>query len=350
MTDTLPDHDLIVAGMSGGKDSTALALWLRFESGIPPERLRFEFADTGNEDALTYAFLAYLRTVIGEIHTVQPDLDFWELARHKRRFPSRKARFCTSTLKIEPSHRSLAAHMDAGQRILKATGVRHAEGHSHNDRGDVPAVAWDSFDLPIPGPVPADQKARDKHAYIYPVWYPIRAWAIADVWAIHQRYLGTAAVAAIIGADPTMARTTKDELIAIVERTGIPRNPLYDMGAQRVGCYPCINSNKADLRALAHWRPERIEFIEQQEESFATISAWGYSSFFNRKTVPLRFRSRVLRKDGETVIDPDTGEPMRVATIRDVIDWSQTAWGARQIEMFFPDEAGGACEIGGECE
>ena len=71
---------------------------------------------------------------------------------------------------------------------------------------------------------------------------------------------------------------------------------------------------------------------------------------FNRRTVPLRFRSRILRKDGQPVIDPETGEPMRVATIRDVIAWSHTAWGAHQYAMYFPDEAAGACTIGGECE
>ena len=35
--DRLPPFDTIIAGISGGKDSTALALWLVFESGIPPQ-------------------------------------------------------------------------------------------------------------------------------------------------------------------------------------------------------------------------------------------------------------------------------------------------------------------------
>ena len=56
------------------------------------------------------------------------------------------------------------------------------------------------------------------------------------------------------------------------------------------------------------------------------------------------------RKDGEIVIDPATGEPMRVATVHDVAACRMTAWGARQIEMFLPEEAAGICAIGGECE
>ena len=339
--DILPDHDLIIAGMSGGKDSTALALWLVFESGIPRARIRLESCDTNNEDPLTYAFLAYLRTVVGDIHTVRPDRDFWELVRHKRRFPSRKARFCTQHLKVIPSHRQLADHLDAGRRIIKATGVRHEEAHAGNDRGHVPALAYDSFDL---------GKGDAKRTYIYPVWYPLRAWTLDDVWAIHRRHLDLAAVIALVNADPTMPAARKAQLIDHMQHNNIPRNPLYEMGARRVGCFPCINSAKLEMRALAHYRPERIDFIEQQEEAFANVSSWGYSSFFNRCTVPLRFRSRILRKDGQPVIDPETGAPMRVATIRDVIAWSHTAWGANQYAMFFPDEAAGACTIGGECE
>lgn len=339
--DILPDHDVLVAGISGGKDSTALALWLVFESGIPRARISLEFCDTNNEDPLTYAFLAYLRTVVGDIHTVTPPRDFWELARHKRRFPSRKARFCTQHLKVIPGHAQLARHIDAGRRVIKATGVRHEEAHADNNRGHVPALAYDAFVL---------GKGDQQQTYTYPVWYPLRTWTLADVWAIHRRYLDLDAVIALVHADPTMPAARKAQLIDHMQHNNIPRNPLYEMGARRVGCFPCINSAKLEMRALVHFRPERIDFIERQEHALTAISTWSHSSFFNRSTVPLRFRSRVLRKDGQLIIDPDTGEPMRVATIRDVVQWSQTSWGAHQYAMFFPDEVAGACTIGGECK
>lgn len=337
--DPLPPHDLIIAGISGGKDSTALALWLVRESGIERERIRLEFCDTGNEDPLTYAFIEYLTTAVGPIHRVNPALDFWDLARKKGRFPSRKARFCTQHLKVVPSHESMAAHIDAGRRIIKATGVRWEEAHGSNDRGDVPAVAYDAFVM---------DKGDDKMTYTYPIWYPLRAWALADVWAIHQRHLSQKDVISLVQDDPTMSADRKRELVKIMKSSKIPRNPLYEMGARRVGCFPCINSAKGEMRALSYYRPERIDFIEQQEEGFP--SSWGYSSFFARSTVPLRFRSRVLRKDGEIVMDEETGEPMRVATIRDVLEWSRTGYGAKQYDFFFPDEAAGVCTIGGECE
>ncbi|HXK58228.1 MAG TPA: hypothetical protein PLZ16_16445 [Gammaproteobacteria bacterium] len=63
----LPEFDFVVAGLSGGKDSTALALWLVFESGVDRAKIKFQTADTHNEDPLTYAFLDYLREIVGEI-------------------------------------------------------------------------------------------------------------------------------------------------------------------------------------------------------------------------------------------------------------------------------------------
>ena len=56
----IEDFSIYHVGLSGGKDSTALALWVRYESGLPQDRVRFSFCDSGNEDPLTYAYLGYL--------------------------------------------------------------------------------------------------------------------------------------------------------------------------------------------------------------------------------------------------------------------------------------------------
>ena len=47
-------------GLSGGKDSSATALWLIHESGVPRESIRFTFCNTHNEHALTYEHVALL--------------------------------------------------------------------------------------------------------------------------------------------------------------------------------------------------------------------------------------------------------------------------------------------------
>ena len=58
---------LVVASVSGGKDSTALALTL-MENEIPHVRV---FADTGFEAPETYRYLDLLRTRLGPIEVVR---------------------------------------------------------------------------------------------------------------------------------------------------------------------------------------------------------------------------------------------------------------------------------------
>ena len=73
-------------------------------------------------------------------------------------------------------------------------------------------------------------------------------------------------------------------------------NPMYDLGFQRVGCFPCIFESKPGLRVLAENFPERIDFIEQKEQELGT-------SFFPWDKVP----------------DSMCREPK----IRDVVAWSR---------------------------
>jgi hypothetical protein len=71
-----------VVSMSGGKDSTAMAL-LAIERGV--ENLHLVFADTGHEHQQTYDYIEYLRGALGrEIHTVRAD--FTEQIAKKREY------------------------------------------------------------------------------------------------------------------------------------------------------------------------------------------------------------------------------------------------------------------------
>jgi 3'-phosphoadenosine 5'-phosphosulfate sulfotransferase (PAPS reductase)/FAD synthetase len=318
----LDSFNRYVCGVSGGKDSTALALWLWYESGIPHEHIRLTFCDTGNEDPFTYAYLDYLRTLM-PIEVITPERDFWELARHKKRFPSTKARFCTQALKIIPTREYVLALMQEGHQVLRLSGVRSAEGHNTNDRAAATAWEYNEGDA---------------------VWVhrPILDWTLDQVWDIHKRYLSLDAVCDLVTADPTMAADRKAQVIKRLRARGIPFNPLYAMGAKRVGCFPCINSAKPEIRAMATFRPERITFIGEKE-IWVGESNFGISTFFPRGYIPLHLNSKeVTIKD--KVYD--------VPTIYDVVEWSKTAWGGRQYNFDFGDDDYEilACAIGGECE
>lgn len=323
------NFDVIVVGISGGKDSTALLLHLVFESGISRDRILPVFMDTGNEDPLTYAYVDLLAGVVGPIVRIVPPRNFWELAAHKQRFPGVKSRFCTQLLKIHPSQFFGAQLADLGVNSAKAVGVRNAEGAASNDRGS--AEEWDHDCFVLPGD-------PERRPYVLPIWRPIVSWSDDQVWAIHRRCIDFDQWLAMLQADPKLSADHK-RLIAdkARDRGNLPANPLYFMGAARVGCFPCIMSRKQEIRAMARFRPERIEEIEREEERID-------STFFGPRFVPDSHKSKkVLVSDGRIV---------GVPTIRDVVRWSRTRRGGRQYEFDFDlyDDAGSACRVGGHCE
>ncbi len=325
------DFNIYHAGISGGKDSTDLALWLRFESGLPLEKIDMTFCDTGNEDPLTYAFLDLLREIVAPvaINVIHPDKAFWDLAYSRHSFPTRRARFCTQELKIIPTRSYILALQQNGVNVLMMNGVRQSEGHSGNDRGNAPEWEhdWDGFG-----------------AWLY---RPILYHTLDQVWAMHKKYIPLERVIALVYADPAMADETKAHLATRIAERGIPDNPLYAMGARRVGCFPCINSVKLEMRAMAKYRPERIDFIELQEARVGSVNPFGHSSFFHSHTVPKQFRTRHIT--GVTLRSKEYKE-FDVPTIRDVVEWSKTKRGGKQYDMDFDDIPASACDIGGMCE
>jgi 3'-phosphoadenosine 5'-phosphosulfate sulfotransferase (PAPS reductase)/FAD synthetase len=276
---TINQFDVYHIGLSGGKDSTALALWCWFESGLPRERMRFVFCDTGNEDALTYAFLDYLAEFLPivsivpqfsehdkaryqSIHADDPEptvMTFYNLARYKQMFPSKRRQFCTQYLKLIPSREDILTLQRREREVCRMIGIRHDEGHSGNDRAEHPLWQFDDV------------------VYCWK-YCPLINWSIDDVWGIHRRYLSIDRVCRLITDDPTMQGEQKAQLVERMRSSGIPRNPLYEMGARRVGCFPCVNSRKDEVRAMVKYRPERIEFIAGMEP-YVSESSTFFSSY-----------------------------------------------------------------------
>ncbi|MEB3231919.1 MAG: phosphoadenosine phosphosulfate reductase family protein [Leptolyngbyaceae bacterium] len=89
-----------ILGLSGGKDSTALAILLHQE--IP--QMEYFFCDTHRELPETYDYLDKIKTRLNiKIHYLCPNRDFdhW-LTMHNGYLPSPKRRWCTEQMKIKP--------------------------------------------------------------------------------------------------------------------------------------------------------------------------------------------------------------------------------------------------------
>ena len=89
-----------VLGISGGKDSAALAIYLR--DRVP--EMEYFFCDTGKELPETYEFLQRLEVALGKsIVRLNADRDFdhW-LFVYQGALPSPQMRWCTRMLKLKP--------------------------------------------------------------------------------------------------------------------------------------------------------------------------------------------------------------------------------------------------------
>ena len=101
-----------VLGLSGGRDSAALAVYMRQHR--PELEIEYFFTDTGKELPEVYEFLGRLEGFLGQrIEMLNPDrdFDFW-LEQYNDFLPSPQTRWCTRQLKLRPS----VASADAGRR------------------------------------------------------------------------------------------------------------------------------------------------------------------------------------------------------------------------------------------
>lgn len=300
-----------IASISTGKDSQAiLAL------GVAQETPNFSgvFADTGNEHPAVYEHLEYLRAVSGvNIRTVRADFtqqiarrrdyvgDKWpekgvpawiveqaltvlhptgipylDLCLWKGRFPSRKAQFCTEELKRNPIiEQVFLPILDAGDSVWSWQGVRADESQTRRFLPEFEEVGGGLFN-----------------------YRPIIKWP-AEATFEASAYMGWR------------------------------NNPLYTQGQSRVGCMPCINCGKDDLRELSARFPDEVARIEEWERLVSMASKRGSATFFFSGIDPMT--------DAGDEITPETHG------IRRVVDWAQTSRGGRQYDIFFSQAQGSGC-------
>lgn len=273
--------------------------------------LRYVFADTGNEHEATYDYLDYLGSALKiEIETVRADftgriakkrdyiLEHWprdgvadeyviaaakllehptgnpflDLCLWKGRFPSRRAQFCSQELKGIPIREQVVAPLQkAGLRVRSWQGIRAEESAQRAKR-----VMHERDDLNV---------------WIY---RPLLRWSSEDVFAIHRRH-------------------------------GIKWNPLYEQGASRVGCMPCINCRKSELAEIARRFPEHIARIREWETLVSTASKRGSGTFFYVADLGLLPDSELRGMHLTHGIDA-------------AVDWSKTVRGGRQYDLFLATE------------
>lgn len=118
-----------VLGISGGKDSAALAVYMR--QTAPDLNIEYFFTDTGKELPEVYEFLGRLEGFLGKsILRLNPDrdFDFW-LQEYNNFLPSPQTRWCTRQLKIKPFEEWLRPALASGDRINSYVAIRSDEDY-----------------------------------------------------------------------------------------------------------------------------------------------------------------------------------------------------------------------------
>jgi 3'-phosphoadenosine 5'-phosphosulfate sulfotransferase (PAPS reductase)/FAD synthetase len=127
-----------VLGISGGKDSAALAVYMR--DYFPDIEIDYFFTDTGKELPEVYSFLGKLEGYLGKpIIILNPDrdFDFW-LMKHNNFLPSPQARWCTICMKLKPFEKWVNDFLEQGDTVYSYVAIRsdeeYREGYqSRND-------------------------------------------------------------------------------------------------------------------------------------------------------------------------------------------------------------------------
>ncbi len=299
----------LVVSVSTGKDSVAASLFLT-EHGIDHERI---YLDTRWEHEDVAEHLAYLRERLGPITALSGPLSMVELIRKKGMFPSRARRFCTEELKVFPARDYLNARMEAGDDIINVVGIRRDESEA---RRKVPEWEWmEGLDCEV--------------------WRPLVDWSISDVIAIHKRH-------------------------------DVKPNRLYLRGLDRVGCWPCFNSNKGEVRKMAEIDPARIDEIRDLEAEVGLLARARYDKrlgkFERGEVLKKRDRELLLNEDGTVkpfsppffFQSPLKEEGGKCWPIDRVVAWSRTHFGGRienkQADLMAFGGINDGCMRWGMCE
>lgn len=313
-----------IVSVSGGKDSTATLL-VAMAHQVP--NLRGVFADTGNEHELTLEYVDYLEQATGvtierrradfsrqiagkrryietkwreqgvaesiiedALQVLQPTgIPFLDLCLWKGRFPSRKAQFCTQELKRNVIiEQVMLPLLDGKNMVLSWQGVRREESEARRYLPECDEVGGGLFN-----------------------YRPILTWPVEAVFEAH-RY------------------------------AGVKPNPLYSQGMGRVGCMPCINCRKGELREIALRFPEHVDRIARWEDLVSQASKIGAATFFAGANA---------KHQGGSIKHLSPAEIVRIANVRQAVAWSRTTRGGIQYDLMAEGNDASACSSAyGLCE
>src|SRR5579885_1736912 len=232
-----------IISFSGGKDSTALILWAQenLDSFVTV------FCDTGWEHPINYAYIKEINESLldSKLITLKSKVydGFEDLVIKRKMVPGVQGKFCTQELKIFPTWDYIRS-LDDEATLYQ--GIR------------------------------ADESLRRSK-------YTESQWTDEAGGYLMMRPL---------------LRWSADEVFEYLKSHGVKPNPLYLLGAKRVGCFPCVHVSHRELKALLKATPGlRQRLVDLERKLNAAYEFNNYSSFFRGDDIPELFCSVTVLKD-----------------------------------------------------
>lgn len=208
----------ILVSYSGGKDSQACLIKAVKEYGA--QKVTAVFCDTGWEHPLTYEHIRKTTGAMGvELITLKSKFGFVELAKHKKRFPSTKARFCTSELKMKPM---IDYILSLNESCIIIQGIRAGESASRA-KMEPECMYFKSYFQPNAKGKKETYRGKE-----------VREWCSKYDASVLRPIFNWSA----------------QEVIDCILNAGQKPNVLYYKGFSRVGCFPCIMCRQSEVREL----------------------------------------------------------------------------------------------------
>jgi len=271
-----------VLGVSGGKDSAALAIYMR--QHYPELDIEYFFTDTGEELPEVYEFLGKLEGALHKpIKRLNPGRDFKFWMRETGNFlPSPQQRWCTQRLKLIPFKKWVGEWLDKGYTVFSYVAIRSDEDYRE-----------------------AFQSTNVKLKTILP-------FRIDEI--------------------------DKEGVMEILDNSGVGLPEYYDWRS-RSGCTFCFFQQKIEWVGLKEHHPEAFERAKALEKK-ATASGSPFTWNQNETLAELEKPERVeqIKKDFEIRLERYKGKSNKNKNYlrEDIIDID---------EIYSVDEGNGSCNI-----
>jgi len=240
----LASYDIILANISGGKDSQTMLRQLVAActaAGVPLDRIVCVFADLGKDDewpgteeiARLHAehyglrFITVCRTIADRVTGERRQQGLLEYILHRGMWPDAKNRFCTSDLKRGPIltvMTRLVGEVRASWRVM-LPGARRCRPRRVRVLNVMGLRAQESVTRRLMAPFEHDEKSSNQTCRHVDEWLPIHRWTAGQVWAdIHA--------------------------------SGVPYHFAYDLGMPRLSCVFCVLASGSALVLAARHHPD----------------------------------------------------------------------------------------------